>query len=538
MRGFDLSDHSTAGAGGAAKVADAEPRTLQRLTALTVHLADDDGGKGRILEGQYLALAAGDEAFLCGRLLDGVAVRCFQFRHFVPTIFDFGENDLAAFIRKIGTEVVQFTGIGVVAGIPDLELGSLNGITGDAIQLADFQTGLEGIEEGDGRGFAGLQCHFLRDGAENDMVGNIDLRYFECANRNRVEENPPMVIGRGAGRKAAVDLLDTVGHALDGLTIGDVLLDNFKTGLFIVNESDLGGFSGAQRHGLLGIGYDVRLGNGFLTHNIDTGRNGRERCGAVRPGRDGGGIAAGDGLNGKHRAGNRLAAHGVPLGDLHIGQCVIFGSDRVLLVAIGGIDIDADGRRVGAEALRSLGFHEGPQALGDILDLNDSAILGHIAADDLTVAVNIKFCAIQTTGRSCGNLPQRNISVPSWRLSRLGCIGDEFSRRIIVKESLTPLNAGFRVDRPFCSFIFYHSGDDALFCVFFNLALKFCVFLGLFFQHPIDIAQVHFIGIGVGVTTAIDVTIALTLEGLVIPHIRLRSHKKAAGDVTLIVHDE
>ena len=48
----------------------------------------------------------------------------------------------------------------------------------------------------------------------------------------------------------------------------------------------------------------------------------------------------------------------------------------------------------------------------------------------------------------------------------------------------------------------------------------------------------HFIGIGVGVTTAIDVTIALTLEGLVIPHIRLRSHKKAAGDVTLIVHDE
>ena len=199
-----------------------------------------------------------------------------------------------------------------------------------------------------------------------------------------------MVIGGGAGRKAAVDLLDAVGHALDGLTIGDVLLDNFKTGLFIVNESDLGGFAGAQRHGLLGIGYDVRLGNGFLTHNIDTGRNGRERCGTVRPGRDGGGIAAGDGLHREHCAGNRFAAHGVPLGDLHIGQCVIFGSDRVLLVAVGGIDIDADGRRVGAVALRGLGFHEGPQALGDILDLNDSAILGHIAADDLTVPINQK----------------------------------------------------------------------------------------------------------------------------------------------------
>ena len=426
----------------------------------------------------------------------------------------------------------------MVAAIPDLELSVLDGIAGDTVYLADLQAGLEGIEEGDGRGFTGFQRNFLRDGAENDMVGNIDLRYFECANRNRVEENPPMVIGGGAGRKAAVDLLDAVGHALDRLSVGDVFLDDLKTRLFIVHKGDLAGLAGAQRHGLLGIGYDVRLGNGFLTHNIDTGRNGRERCGAVRPGRDGSGIAAGNGLNGKHRAGNRFAAHGIPLGDLHIGQCVIFGSDRVLLVTIGGIDIDADGRRVGAVALRGLGFHEGPQALGDILDLNDSAILGHIAADDLTVAVNIKFCAIQTTGRSCGNLPQRNISVPSWRLSRLRCIGDEFSRRIIVKESLTPLNAGFRVDRPFCSFIFYHSGDDALFCVFFNLALKFCVFLGLFFQHPIDIAQIHFIGIGVGVTTAIDVTIALTLEGLVIPHIRLRSHKKAAGDVTLIVRNE
>ena len=48
-----------------------------------------------------------------------------------------------------------------------------------------------------------------------------------------------MVIGRGAGGKAAVDLLDAVGHALDRLSVGDVLLDNFKTGLFIVNESDL-----------------------------------------------------------------------------------------------------------------------------------------------------------------------------------------------------------------------------------------------------------------------------------------------------------
>ena len=283
-----LTDDRATRTGGAAKVADAEPRAFQRLTALTVHLADDDGGKGRVFENQHLALTTGDEAFLRGRLLDGVPGRRLQFHHLVPAILDLRENDFSACIGKIGAEVVELAGVGVVAAIPDLELGTLDGIAGDTVHLADLQAGLEGVEEGGGRGFAGLQCHFLRDGAENDMAGNIDLRYFECANRNRVEENPPMVIGRGAGRKAAVDLLDTVGHALDGLTIGDVLLDNFKTGLFIVNESDLGGFAGAQRHGLLGIGYDVRLGNGFLMHNIDTGRNGRERCGTVRPGRDGG----------------------------------------------------------------------------------------------------------------------------------------------------------------------------------------------------------------------------------------------------------
>ena len=50
-----------------------------------------------------------------------------------------------------------------------------------------------------------------------------------------------MVIGGGTGGEVAVDLLDAVGHALDRLSVGDVLLDNFKTGLFIVNESDLGG---------------------------------------------------------------------------------------------------------------------------------------------------------------------------------------------------------------------------------------------------------------------------------------------------------
>lgn len=80
--------------------------------------------------------------------------------------------------------------------------------------------------------------------------------------------------------------------------------------------------------------------------------------------------------------------------------------------------IDADGSGLGTEACRSFGFHKGPQALGDVLHLDDAAFFGHIAADDLTVAVDVESCAIQSTGRSGGHLSQGDVRI-SRRGSRL-----------------------------------------------------------------------------------------------------------------------
>ena len=40
--------------------------------------------------------------------------------------------------------------------------------------------------------------------------------------------------------------------------------------------------------------------------------------------------------------------------------------------------------------LRSFHLHECPQALGDVLYLNDAAVFRHVAADDLTVPINQK----------------------------------------------------------------------------------------------------------------------------------------------------
>ena len=247
-----------------------------------------------------------------------------------------------------------------------------------------------------------------------------------------------MTVGCSRGGEAAVNLLDTVGHALNGFSIGDVLLDDLEPRLFIVHKGNFACLTGAQCHGLLRIGYDVRLGNGFLTHDIDTGRNGRERRRAICSGSNRGRITSGNGLNGKHRAGNGLTAHGIALDDLHIGQCIVLSRHSILLIAVSGIDIDADGRGNCAEALRGLRFDEGPQTLGGALDLDDTAITSHIAANDLTVVVDIKPCAIQAGSRAGRNFFQRNICIAdrgSGIISTSGLIlSDQFAGTIIIEE--------------------------------------------------------------------------------------------------------
>ena len=166
--------------------------------------------------------------------------------------------------------------------------------------------------------------------------------------------------------------------------------------------------------------------------------------------------------------------------------------------------------------------------------------MGHIAADDLTVAVNIKFCAIQTLGSTGGDLLQRDIACTGRgdiRFSRLGGRGDQFSRRIIVKKTLAALYAGLCPYCPFCGVIFNNRSNDALCGVLLDLFLEGCVLLCFFGQHPVNIAKIGFVGIRVGVAAAVNISIALTLEGLVIPHIGLCCHEEAAGNISLVIDD-
>ena len=422
-----------------------------------------------------------------------------------------------------------------------MEFGIGERITGDAVALQDRQGGFDRVEKGHRSGAARFQMDLLGDLRENDMGRYIFLRDAIAAHGDGIEEDAPRAVRRGAGGVAAVDLLNEIGDALDRLPGGDVFLQNFQTGLLVILKAHLAGLAGSERYSLLGVRQHIRLRHGFLAHDIDTGRNSRERCGAVRPGRDGGGIAAGNGLNGQHRAGDRRAGLRIGLDDLHAGQFIVRSGNGILLVPVRGVHIDADRRGVCTVPCWRFGFHEGPQSFGDVLYLDHTAIFAHIAADDLPVAINQEAGAIQPAGSTSCDLFQRDVRISRGRrgLIRLRCvIYHQLAGRIVIEEALTALDAGLCIDRPFCGFIFYHRGDDTLGGVICNLLLELRILLGLFFQHPIDVAKIGFIGIGVRVAAAIDVAVSLALEGLMIPHIGLCGHKQAAGNISLIVHNE
>ena len=267
----------------------------------------------------------------------------------------------------------------------------------------------------------------------------------------------------------------------NGFPGGNVFLQDLQTGFYIVNEGNLAGFAGAQRHGLLGIGHDVRFRHRFLSHHINISGDRWECGGAVHASRDRGGIATGNGLNGKHRTGDGFAAHGVPLGDLHIGQLVVFGGHGILLIAIGRVNIDAVRGGVQGIPLRSFHLHECPQALGDVLYLNDAAVFGHIAAYDLTVPVDVEYSAIQTGIRTRNDFFEGDVRIAGGRTIRFSrlYLKRELSWRIVGKKALAARHAGFGVDRPLCGLVLNDRSDRSLCGVFLDLLMELRVLLGL-----------------------------------------------------------
>ena len=78
-------------------------------------------------------------------------------------------------------------------------------------------------------------------------------------------------------------------------------------------------------------------------------------------------------------------------------------------------------------ALRGLLLHKGPQALGDVIDLDIPPAGGHIAADDLAVQIDVVDRAIQAAVGASGHLAEGDVAISGWRgrlvrITRLGFI--------------------------------------------------------------------------------------------------------------------
>ena len=135
------ADDCAARARGAGEVFHLKDGVRHRFSGDGIILPHHQRRQRDIFKGQGFA-GAGLNIDLLGGFFDGIARGRLQLRYFVPAIPQARDLELAVFIGVEGAEVVDLAANRVVAGISDLELGSLQRITGHAVHLFDGQAGL------------------------------------------------------------------------------------------------------------------------------------------------------------------------------------------------------------------------------------------------------------------------------------------------------------------------------------------------------------------------------------------------------------
>ena len=175
-------------------------------------------------------------------------------------------------------------------------------------------------------------------------------------------------------RKSPVDLPDLVGDSLNGRSVGNIPLDDLQSGPGVILKPCLADFAGPEGDGLLAGSPHERLRNGLLTDDINAGGEVLHQGAPIRSGGDGGAEGASDALDRIDGVFHGRAIDSRGLDDLDAGQLLVSNGDGVLLIAVGNADVDAVGRRVQGIARRGLLLYKGPQALGDIVDLDVSPL--------------------------------------------------------------------------------------------------------------------------------------------------------------------
>ena len=111
---------------------------------------------------------------------------------------------------------------------------------------------------------------------------------------------------------------------------------------------------------------------------------------------------------------------------------------------------------------------------------------------------------------------------------------------VIGKEALAASGSGSGKNGPLARHILHDGCLLTLRGIFLDLFLKFRILLGFLRQHPVVIANIGFIGVGVGKAAGINVTGGIAACGfvaLVVPDVGLQGHEQTAGDVAGIISD-
>ena len=162
---------------GAGQILDLEHRAFHGFTGYTIKLPNYQSGQRNVLKGQHLS-GAGLDVDLLGSLLDGVAGDALQFRHLVPAAFQTGQLKLAVFIGVEVAQIVDLAAAGIVGSIDDLELCTLQRITGHRADFIDCQAGFLVVFNVDGMIPVGIQRHKLTGsiqqiGRRNRLLGDL-----------------------------------------------------------------------------------------------------------------------------------------------------------------------------------------------------------------------------------------------------------------------------------------------------------------------------------------------------------------------------
>ena len=135
------ADDRAARAGGSSEIFHLKYCTLHRFAGDRIILPHHQRRQRDILKSQHFGSARLDIDLLRG-LLDGVPRGRLLLRYLVPAVPQTGELELAAFVGIESAKVIDLAAAGIVAGVGNMELCTLQGIAGHAVHLFDRQAGL------------------------------------------------------------------------------------------------------------------------------------------------------------------------------------------------------------------------------------------------------------------------------------------------------------------------------------------------------------------------------------------------------------